>query len=112
MGSSHLKGTGFLKVFTFEVNGTNLTIEFSYTGPLTTVQEIIEDAARYLFSHGKGDHGTEEEPIIFEDLSNNERLALVDKYVKRVILDMANSHKSNAAQKVAREAAAAEEYEL
>lgn len=96
---------------TFEVNGTQLAIEFSYTGNLNKVQEIVTDAAHYLFEHG-GNQGTEEEPIVFDDLNNQEKLDLVDAYVKRVILDMANSYKSNAAQKAAREAAALAKYEL
>lgn len=93
---------------TFEVSGTDLTIEFSYTGNLEKVQEIVTDAAHYLFEHG----GTEEEPVVFDSLSNQEKLDLVDEHVKRVILDMANSYKSNAAQIAAREAASLAEYEL
>ncbi len=65
--------------------------------------EVVNLAAEYLFAHGKGDHGTEKEPIVFADLSDADKLALVEEHQKEVIVNLANSWKSTEAQRAARE---------
>jgi len=97
---------------TFLVDGTNTTVQFEYTKPTTTIQSIVGDAAEYLFNKGFGDHGTDESPIIFDDLTNQEKLNLLDAHVRNVIVDLANTYKSIQAQIVAREAEASNEYDL
>jgi len=97
---------------TFEVNGSDTTVRFEYTKPTTMVQAIIGDAAEYLFDHGKGDHGDEENPIVFADLTNQDKLDLVAANVPLVIINMAMTHKSQRDQKIARDLAAQEVYEL
>ena len=62
---------------------------------------VVEAASEYLFEH-EGDHGDEENPIVFKDLSQDEKLALVIAHQKRVIVDLANTWKSNQAQRAAR----------
>ncbi len=89
----------------FEVDGNNLMIKFEYAGPLAKTQEVAVAAAHYLWEHGYGDHGTDEEPILFDDLSNNEKLVLIDKHVKRVIMDAAHTYHVNARQSAERKAA-------
>ena len=96
----------------FEVLNGELMITFEYQAETTKVQAIVEDAAEYLWNHGYGDHGADEEPILFEDLTNQQKLNLVDLHVRRVILDLANSWKSTEAQRIARETETESEYEL
>ena len=69
---------------------------------VTSGNAVVNDAAEYLFEHGKGDHGTEKEPRTFEDLTAQEKLDLVKVHQKQVVIDLANSGKSNKAQTKAR----------
>ena len=94
----------------FTVDGTSTKITFEYTALTTVVLDIVTDAAEYLFD--RGSYGTEEEPILFEDLTNIEKLGLIDKHLKQVIIDLANTHKSIKAQDAARAAEDITKYEL
>jgi len=51
-----------------------------------------------LFNNGRGDHGSEEEPIVFADLSNTEKLNIVDDYIKEIIVNRANQFKLDEAK--------------
>lgn len=95
---------------TFEVLNGNTKIIFDVTAPTTTVQDVVGDAAEYLWEHGNGDHGTIESPIDFSDLTNQQKLDLVADHIQQVILDLANVFKSNLAQQTARDLEAANEY--
>ena len=64
---------------------------------------VVNDAAELLFERGQGDHGDGENPIVFADLTNAEKLALVQAYQKQVVVDLANTGKSQKAQTEARE---------
>ena len=90
---------------TFKVEGTDLRVTFTYLAPQAKMMEVAEDAAHYLWEHGYGDHGTEEEPILFDDLNNVEKLDLLDQHVKRVIIDVSKDYHVNNEQILAREAA-------
>ena len=96
----------------FEVIDGKLRVAFWYQGDTDKVQAILEDAAEYLWEHGFGDHGTEEEPLLFEDLTNQEKLDFVDLHVRRVIINLANSWKSAEAQRIVREVEAADPHEF
>ena len=95
---------------TFEVIGNEIKVTFTYQAPTARVIDIVGDASEYLFDQGYGDHGDDEDPIYYADLSNQDKLDIVDVHVRRVILGVANTFKSVAAQKEAREAAADDEY--
>lgn len=97
---------------TFSVSNGNTTVAFEWTAATDTVQSVVGDAAEYLWDKGYGDHGTDEEPIVFDDLTNQEKLDIVDVYIKKVIVDLANTHKSVKAQDEARATEAASEYSL
>jgi len=86
----------------FSVTSGNTTVNFSYTTTTVKVQAIVTDAAEWLWNHGYGDHGTAEVPILFSSLTNQQKLNLVDAYVKQVIIDTANTNKSVKAQDTAR----------
>lgn len=97
---------------TFVVDGSNTKVTFEYTALTTMVLDVVGDAAEYLFDKGFGDHGNEENPIVFADLTNQEKLNLVDAHVKSVVMALANTFKSQAAQVAARELEAQSEYSL
>lgn len=86
----------------FTISGQQTEISFKASALTTLIQSIVGSASEYLFNHGYGDHGTEEVPIVFDDLSNQQKLDLVSAHVKRVIIDCANTHNSVQAQEAAR----------
>ena len=84
----------------FTISGSDVTVSFSYTAPIAKVQSVIEAAAHYLYV--KPDEDAPE----FEELSNQQQLNVVDAHVRRVIIDLASTYTSRAAQDAARLAAA------
>lgn len=76
---------------TFNVSGGNTTITINYTAVTAKVQDTIGNAALNLWNRGLGDHGTEETPITFDSLTNQQKLNLVDEYVLRIIRDLAKT---------------------
>jgi len=94
---------------TFEVDGTDVTVAFSYTAPIDLVQSVIDSAAEYLWV----EEIVEDVAVNpFEDASNQEKLDIVDAHVKRVVLDLANTFKSLQAQRIARETEESNKYDL
>lgn len=84
------------------------TIKLEYTATTDKVEAVIGDCSHYLFDRGYGDHGSEEEPVVFGDLTNNQKLKIVDDHVRKVLIDTAKAYNSEKAQTDAREAAEAE----
>lgn len=97
---------------TFTTTGDNTTITFKYTGLTTVIQNIVGDAAEYLWNHGYGNHGTEESPIVFSSLTNQQKLDLVGEHVKNVIINEANDNKNNKAIELTRVTEEASKYSL
>jgi hypothetical protein len=96
----------------FTISGDQTTITFSWTAPTEKIVSIVGDCSEYLFDHGYGDHGTEEEQIVFADLNNNQKLQLVEAHLKDVIINASNTFKSIKAQDAARDAEELNKYEL
>ena len=96
----------------FTVSGTDTTITFTYTAPTAQIQAIVNDAAQYYWNIGMGNHGTQEEPILFTSLTNQQKLNLLDQQTKQVHLDAANTQKSVKAQETARVAEEATKHTL
>ena len=96
----------------FTISGTDTKITVEWTAPTDKITSIVGDCAEYLFNHGYGDHGTEEEQIVFADLNNNQKLALVEAHLKDVIINASNTFKSIKAQDAARDAEELSKYEL
>lgn len=96
----------------YEVIDTETKISLVEQAVTAKVQSVMGDAAHLLFDRGMGDHGTEETPIVFDDLTNQEKLDIVDRYVWRGVLALANSYKSEEAQRIARETEAADPYDF
>ena len=96
----------------FTVSGTDTKITFEWTALTEKIISIVGDCAEYLWNHGYGDKGTEEIPILFENLTNNQKLSLVEDHLKQVIINAANTHKSIKAQETARDVEELNKFEL
>lgn len=69
-----------------------LEITFKYRVPVDK-RYIPENAAQYYFEIcGYGDHGTDKNPRVFGDLSDNEKLELLDRHTKRVHFEAAKTN--------------------
>ena len=93
---------------TFQVDGTKTTVSFEYTALTAKIADVLSDASEYLWKEELDEEGKVLNP--FADATNQEKLNVVDAHVKRVIIDLANTFKSNKAQKEARELEADSEH--
>jgi hypothetical protein len=93
---------------TFTVAGGNTTITFTQTAPTAKMQAIIAAAAHWLFDGGMGNHGTVDAPILFASLTNQDKLDIVDTYIKRIVVDAARAYSVTLAQKTAGDTAIAD----
>ena len=75
---------------------------------LDKTQNGINKAAQYLWNTGQGDHGTQEIPILFTDLTKKQKLDLVAAHLEQVIMDMVRTQLSVEGQDTARAAAQAD----
>lgn len=73
----------------YVVNGSNVTVIFEYTALIEKVQAVVGDAAHSLWNSGHGNHGTDENPRTWNDLTNTEKLNIVDDFIKFMILSVA-----------------------
>ena len=83
---------------TFTTADGKTKVSFKYEATTTKIQAVVGDCAEALFDRGLGDHGSEEEPIVFADLSNTEKLNIVDDYIKEIIVNRANQFKLDEAK--------------
>ena len=90
------------------LNNGEMTIRFEYTAPQQKAINLGNDCAHWLFDHGYGDHGTAEDPIYWEDLSNQAKLKILDKATKDFLISNAKSYHINAASVDAADAAKGE----
>lgn len=82
------------------IKDNKTTISFSYTADTTKVSAVLNSCAEYLWKE------VEEEGVVtnpFSEATNAEKLAVVDKHIKSVLIDMGNSFISNKLQAEARE---------
>lgn len=63
------------------------SIIFTYKAATAQVTRIADQAAHYLFDVGYGEHGTEENPILYSSLTNAQKLAILDTYIFNVLMD-------------------------
>ena len=68
----------------------------------------INLASKYLWGVGYGDHGTEENPILFTDLTKKQKLDIVGLYLDNCINDAARTQQSVEAQETAKATAQAD----
>ena len=59
-----------------QTNG-DTTLKLEFTFPTATMLKYATAWAKYDWNHGYGDHGTEEEPIEFDSLTNQEKINII-----------------------------------
>ena len=90
---------------TFTTAGGKTTVTFTQTAPTAKMQAIVEAAAHWWFDGGMGNHGTTDAPILFTSLTNQQKLDIVDAYIKRIIIDAARAYNVQAAAQAASDTA-------
>jgi len=78
----------FTKITATTVAGKTTITEYTRADTAVIIDKYSK-AAKYLFNKGRGDHGTEEEPRTFDDLSNQEKLQLVTEWRIEGVYNMA-----------------------
>ncbi len=86
----------------------NTTLKFEYTATTAKMVDILGDSAEYLWKEETDEDGKITNP--FEDATNQEKVDVIDDHVKQVIINLANTFKSQKAQTLAREAEEASKY--
>jgi len=94
----------------FSTSNGDTTVKFEYTAATAKVQAVVGDAAESLWNEVTNDEGVVTNP--FSSATNQEKLDVVDAYVKGVVVNLANTFKSRKAQDAARETEAADEHVL
>ena len=86
--------------------GPNTTITFAYTASTTTMVSIVGDAARYIWDSTGGD------VAVFTAMTNAQKVALVEEYIRKTIVDLANVYKLAQAQAETKATQEASKYSL
>jgi len=86
-------------------DNVNLVLEFEDETELPAY--TMEDCAHALWNRGLGDHGTEEEPIVWEDLVEQDWIDILYMYSYSVIMNMAGDYQFKTFGAAGREAAQA-----
>ena len=93
----------------FVVNGDQTTVTFTYTALTTKVLATVNDDIAYLYPHIFGEVLDDEGVLIpFDELTNQQKLGVLDAWLLKSILDLAKEHNRNAAIAAARETANAD----
>lgn len=71
-------------------NNTTLILEYEDLSPMPSL--TIEHMAHKLWDRNEGDHGTLEEPIDWDDLTEQDYVDIAFDCIMRVILDLAAQH--------------------
>lgn len=78
---------------TFAVEGTNLKVAFTYTGPVATITDIATKAAHNLYDRGLGDYNDANgNRIPFDSLTSAQKLAILDAYIASVCVNLARDY--------------------
>ena len=94
----------------FVVDGDQTTVSFTWTALTTKILATVNDAVGYLYPAIFGEVlDGEGKPIPFAELTNQQKLNVLDAWLLKGILDLAKEHNRNAAIAEAREAADAED---
>ena len=90
----------------FVVNGDQTTVSFTWTALTTKVLATVNDAVGYLYPAIFGEVLDAEGVLIpFDELTNAQKLGVLDAWLLKGILDIAKEHNRNAAINAARDAA-------
>ncbi len=86
---------------TITVANGNSILNAVWKAAIPKMQMTIEHFAHGLWDRGRGDHGTEEEPIAWEDLNNQDKINIWFDYVTMMTLNDARAYGEKAAKEVA-----------
>ena len=90
----------------FVVDGDQTTVSFTWTALTTKVVATVDDAVAYLYPAIFGEVLDAEGVLIpFDELTNQQKLGVLDAWLLKGILDIAKEHNRNAAINAARDAA-------
>lgn len=78
--------------------GGNLAFNFTHSLPSAKITDIANRAAEHLYNSGNGDHGTDGKRP-FSDLSNAEKMRLLDTFIKEGLKALAYAHQREAYNK-------------
>ena len=76
----------------FDVTGQDVLFKFEYSTNVKRAVATVDAAVRELWDRGWGNHGTGEDEILFEDLTNQQKLNILDDYVLKSIRGLAKTH--------------------
>src|SRR5512147_1983524 len=93
---------------TLTVLNGNTRLRFNYKGVTARITALAEDSAHELWNRGMGDHGTLADPILWESLTQEQRLAILNDYVKGILKSLSKDFYVNNAVDNARDIALAD----
>lgn len=73
------------------INNGTTTVTLTYTAATQKVSDVLTDAAQKLHGEGFGPVSEGGERVAWDDLTNPERLALIDAFVKRSVVNYART---------------------
>jgi hypothetical protein len=84
-------------VCSFSVAGGDTTITCSYIASTTVMQTNITDAAHYLYNLGEEYRiKVGNNYVLFENLTNQQKLNMVDKFIRKSVIGIAAQYKFQA----------------
>lgn len=83
----------------FSTANGKTTATFSYTAGTAKVQEIVGLLAEYVWVEQEDEEGNIVNP--FSDATNQEKLDVVDTYIRRTLVNQANRYKQQKAEQEA-----------
>ena len=100
-----------MPVFNIALDNGTATYTLEGTNDKAKVLDTAEDAARYLYPirwQLYEEVGGEQVPILFDDLTNPQKLAIIAKEFKYIMIEYAETYNAISKTDAAREAAVAE----
>lgn len=87
----------------FEVHGDGtVTVTFAYRHPTAIIQTTVEAAAHALYNASGAPVDGDGEPIAWGDLTNQDKLGIVDKFIRERIVELGRGHLHDVRQAEAR----------
>jgi len=97
---------------TLTTSGGNTTLKLSVTLTSALATKWLGKWAEYDWNHGYGDHGTEESPILFDDLTNQEKVNVILERVVELSKEEAKAQINDDSKVTADENAQADKDEI
>lgn len=82
--------------------GEKTTLEWSRLENSQVLIDLTDAASHYLWDLGRGNHGTSEEPISFDQLEQSQKLEFLGEHIEQVLFDLAKSYDVNSHVEVKR----------